>query len=332
MFKVSYGEKPMDTLEKCSLRIDGLSIEHEFETEGANTKKALADCVEESVLFDEALLIENEERNFVDRCADLVSKIDEKRYKTLVLWMIGVMYEFDHDDATVQIAINILVRYLSAVNLTPGMLQLAGVTAIWIADKSVHVYPDKWRRYIGITDDTYTATEIKRMEAVILDKLESRLMLVPRTACSFADHVAERATLAPNDRKFIEYLLCAGFVDPDHLKYRSSLLANAAVLVASVVFQSSRGEGEAAVAVVSRETVEKDRDALALFYDMTALQPAVAFLCRVGSENLLKPSEGGNVHMEDKYKRTHIFYTVTSREELRNRLECIAQALALVAS
>ena len=161
----------------------------------------------------------------------------------------------------------------------------------------------------------------------MFDKLEWRLMLVPMTACSFADHVAERATLTVGNRKFIEYLLCAGFVDREHLKYRSSLLANAAVLVASVVFRS-RDEGAAAAAVVSRETVEKERDALALLYDMTALQAAVAFLCRVGGVNLLRPSEGGNIDMEDRYKRTHMFYTVTSREELRHRLGHIAQALA----
>lgn len=311
----------MDTLEKCASRIDGLSIEQESETETPKAKKALADYGEDSLPFDEAFLAEKEGRCFVDTYADLASKIDERAYKTLVSWMVGVMYEFDHDDAVVQIAVDILVRYLSAVNLTSEMLQLAGVTAIWIADKAVHVYPDGWRRYVDITANTYTKTEIKRMEAAMLNKLEWKLMLVPRTACSFAEHVAQRAALTPGDRKFIEYLLCAGFVDREHLMYRSSLLANAAVLVASVVFLS-RGEGS----VISRETVERERDALELLYDMTALQPAVAFLCRVGGENLLRPSEGGNVDVEDRYRRTHLFYTVTSREELIGRIACVLAA------
>ena len=57
---------------------------------------------------------------------------------------------------TLFLAVNIIDRYLSIVNINRRNLQLVGVTAMQIAGKYEEIYPPNVTEYVFITDYAYS--------------------------------------------------------------------------------------------------------------------------------------------------------------------------------
>ena len=66
-------------------------------------------------------------------------------------------------------------RFLSNMSVLRSKLQLVGATAMYIASKFEEILPPEIADFTYITDDTYTKSQIVRMERLILKILDFNL-------------------------------------------------------------------------------------------------------------------------------------------------------------
>ena len=282
---------------------EGIALDAQTSPMNGIVLSELAKKTIHDVSFDYNAELFRSRENIVDMHDTIIAKINDMQYRLLVSWMIAVMDEWGHHDTAVNVAVDVLNRFLYAVNLTEGLFQLAGMAAIWISDKLVHVYPNTCQQYVNMADDAYTKRELQNMEMMILKTLEWRIMQVTGTSPSFVQHRISRMS-GIVDQKFVEYLLCTGFTDPMHMKYDTSILADAAVFIANAVFDDSNF-GATLKAIADFQPV---------------FTSAIAMLCVVSSLNLRKHNRGGSDHIQDKY--LSIFESYSSRD-ITGRLRII---------
>ncbi|KAF0289800.1 G2/mitotic-specific cyclin-A [Amphibalanus amphitrite] len=89
----------------------------------------------------------------------------------LVDWLVEVNDEYKLNSETLHLAVNYIDRFLSVMTVVRAKLQLVGTTALFIASKFEEIYPPTVKEFVYITDDTYTDTQLKRMEHVMLKML-----------------------------------------------------------------------------------------------------------------------------------------------------------------
>lgn len=89
----------------------------------------------------------------------------------LVDWLVEVCEEYRLQSETLCLAISYIDRFLSFMSVVRGKLQLVGTAAMFIAAKYEEIYPPDVGEFVYITDDTYTKTQVLRMEQLILKVL-----------------------------------------------------------------------------------------------------------------------------------------------------------------
>uniref|UniRef100_A0A499FUV9 Uncharacterized protein n=1 Tax=Anopheles farauti TaxID=69004 RepID=A0A499FUV9_9DIPT len=98
----------------------------------------------------------------------------------LVDWLVEVSEEYKLQGETLALAVSYIDRFLSFMSVVRAKLQLVGTAAIFIAAKYEEIYPPDVSEFVYITDDTYTKTQVLRMEQLIL-KVLSFDLTVPTT-------------------------------------------------------------------------------------------------------------------------------------------------------
>jgi len=66
-------------------------------------------------------------------------------------------------------------RFLSSMSVVRSKLQLVGGTAMYLASKFEEIMPPEISEFVYITDDTYTKSQIVRMERMVLKVLDFNL-------------------------------------------------------------------------------------------------------------------------------------------------------------
>jgi len=101
------------------------------------------------------------------------SSINGKMRGVLVDWLIEVHTQFKLLQETLYMTIYIIDKYLQAEGLTirRNKLQLVGVTAMFIASKVEEMYAPEINDFVYITDNAYSAAEIRQMELKLLNTL-----------------------------------------------------------------------------------------------------------------------------------------------------------------
>ncbi|XP_055534319.1 G2/mitotic-specific cyclin-A [Wyeomyia smithii] len=89
----------------------------------------------------------------------------------LVDWLVEVSEEYRLQGETLCLAISYIDRFLSFMSVVRAKLQLVGTAAMFIAAKYEEIYPPDVGEFVYITDDTYTKTQVLRMEQLILKVL-----------------------------------------------------------------------------------------------------------------------------------------------------------------
>ncbi|EAT48280.1 AAEL000672-PA [Aedes aegypti] len=89
----------------------------------------------------------------------------------LVDWLVEVCEEYRLQSETLCLAISYIDRFLSFMSVVRAKLQLVGTAAMFIAAKYEEIYPPDVGEFVYITDDTYTKTQVLRMEQLILKVL-----------------------------------------------------------------------------------------------------------------------------------------------------------------
>ncbi|KAM9262032.1 G2/mitotic-specific cyclin-B1 [Morus bassanus] len=93
----------------------------------------------------------------------------------LMDWLVQVQIKFRLQQETLYMSVAITDRFLQDNAVSERMLQLVGVTAIFIASKYEEVYAPHIGEFANLTDNTYTTVQICQMEVKILQALNFSL-------------------------------------------------------------------------------------------------------------------------------------------------------------
>ncbi|RUS70051.1 hypothetical protein EGW08_022186 [Elysia chlorotica] len=156
----------------------------------------------------------------------------------LVDWLVEVGEEYKLHRETLFLAVSYIDRFLGLVGVHRPKLQLVGTACMFIAAKYEEIYPPDVSEFVYITDDTYSRSQVIKMESVILKLLEFRLA-VP-TVTWFCERFLE--VIQPSDRckHLAHFLTELTLVEiEDYLLFRPSEIAASAIVLA----RSTVGEG-----------------------------------------------------------------------------------------
>uniref|UniRef100_A0A8D2JD39 Cyclin B1 n=1 Tax=Varanus komodoensis TaxID=61221 RepID=A0A8D2JD39_VARKO len=94
----------------------------------------------------------------------------------LIDWLVQVQMKFKLLQETMYMTVAIIDRFLQVREaVTKKMLQLVGVTAMFIASKYEEMFPPEIGDFAFVTDHTYTKLQIRQMEMKILRSLDFSL-------------------------------------------------------------------------------------------------------------------------------------------------------------
>ncbi|KAJ7335896.1 hypothetical protein JRQ81_013837 [Phrynocephalus forsythii] len=156
----------------------------------------------------------------------------------LIDWLVQVQMKFKLLQETMYMTVAIIDRFLQNNKVAKRMLQLVGVTAMFIASKYEEMFPPEIGDFAFVTDHTYTNLQIRQMEMKILRSLDFNLgrplpLHFLRRASKIAEADIQQHTLA-------KYLMELSLVDYDMVHYPPSQIAAAAFCLATKVLD----EGE----------------------------------------------------------------------------------------
>lgn len=166
------------------------------------------------------------------------SDITDKMRGILLDWLVEVHLKFKLSPETLFLTTNILDRVLEREQVVRGKLQLIGVVALLIAAKYEEIFAPEVRDLVHITDNAFSKEEILGTEAVVLRLLEYNI--TTPSAYVFLGRFAKVAGVNPHTETLAWYLLELALVEYKMLKYRASLVAAAALFLASKIDQKSQ--------------------------------------------------------------------------------------------
>lgn len=136
----------------------------------------------------------------------------------LVDWLVEVSEEYKLHRETLFLAVNYIDRFLSQMSVQRSKLQLVGAASMFLASKYEEIYPPDVGEFAYITDDTYTKSQVLRMESLVL-KVLSFDVAVP-TANWFCDNLLKECNADDKTRALAMFLIETTMVDADvYLKY-----------------------------------------------------------------------------------------------------------------
>ncbi|KAL5290230.1 hypothetical protein ACFFRR_009894 [Megaselia abdita] len=149
----------------------------------------------------------------------------------LVDWLVEVAEEYRLDTETLYLAISYIDRFLSLMSVVRAKLQLVGTAAMYIASKYEEIYPPEVNEFVFITDDTYTKSQVLRMEQIIL-KILSFDLCVP-TNHAFINTYSVLYEMSGEERFLAQYISELSLLEGDpFLQYLPSEVSAAAVALA----------------------------------------------------------------------------------------------------
>jgi len=115
--------------------------------------------------IEEGLVIK---KDFLKGCS-----VNGKMRGVLIDWLVEVHTQFKLLQETLYMTVYIIDKYLQVEGLTirRNKLQLVGVSAMFIASKVEEMYAPEINDFVYITDNAYSAAEIRQMELKLLNTL-----------------------------------------------------------------------------------------------------------------------------------------------------------------
>ncbi|XP_052015944.1 G2/mitotic-specific cyclin-B1 [Apodemus sylvaticus] len=148
----------------------------------------------------------------------------------LIDWLIQVQMKFRLLQETMYMTVSIIDRFMQNSCVPKKMLQLVGVTAMFIASKYEEMYPPEIGDFAFVTNNTYTKHQIRQMEMKILRVLNFSLgrplpLHFLRRASKIGEVDVEQHTLA-------KYLMELSMLDYDMVHFPPSQIAAGAFCLA----------------------------------------------------------------------------------------------------
>ncbi|XP_042306064.1 G2/mitotic-specific cyclin-B1 isoform X2 [Sceloporus undulatus] len=156
----------------------------------------------------------------------------------LIDWLVQVQIKFKLLQETLYMTVAIIDRFLQNNKVAKRMLQLVGVTAMFVASKYEEMFPPEIGDFAFVTDHTYTNLQIRQMEMKILKSLDFNLgrplpLHFLRRASKIGEADIQQHMLA-------KYLMELSLLDYEMVHYPPSQIAAAAFCLSSKVLE----EGE----------------------------------------------------------------------------------------
>lgn len=164
--------------------------------------------------------------NYMQRQRDLAPKMRA----ILVDWMVDVHIKFKLLSETMFLAVNIIDRFLTRVEVKRDKLQLVGVTAMLVASKYEEIYSPEVRDFVYISDRAFSKEEILALEIKILHTL--KFSLTPATPLHFLRRFSKAARSDATTHTLSKYLIELALPEYSMLRFTASTIAAAAVYIA----------------------------------------------------------------------------------------------------
>ncbi|XP_057603717.1 LOW QUALITY PROTEIN: G2/mitotic-specific cyclin-B1-like [Hippopotamus amphibius kiboko] len=154
----------------------------------------------------------------------------------LIDWLVQVQMKFRLLQETMYMSVTIIDRFMQDNCVPKKMLQLVGVTAMFIASKYEEMYPPEIGDFAFVTDNTYTKYQIRQMEMKILRALNFSLgrplpLHFLRRASKIGEVDVELHTLA-------KYLMELTMLDYDMVHFPPSQIAAGAFCLAMKILDN----------------------------------------------------------------------------------------------
>lgn len=155
----------------------------------------------------------------------------------LLDWLIDVQIHFKSSNETLFLCFSLVDAYLALKEISKKRLQLMGITAFSIACKYEEIYPPYLKDLVNITDNTFSDSEILKMESEILNLLHYHFTFP--TCFSFWQMISYQFKLSQIEFDYGCFLMEMYALHPNFNKYLPSLIALA---VAYLVLKSKKYE------------------------------------------------------------------------------------------
>ena len=163
-------------------------------------------------------------------------KIQEKHREKLIDWLFYVCSKFRLLDETAFLCVNLIDRYLSTQDEVPiEMLQIVGISCLFIAGKYQEIYPPELRDYVHISGYNFQKEPILKMECEILKKLKFDILtvnpLVLHERLWFVQATSSKELTSLKYTKTFQlgvFLLKLSLLNYKMLKYAPNVLASSA--------------------------------------------------------------------------------------------------------
>ncbi|KAH8419550.1 hypothetical protein KR222_005226 [Zaprionus bogoriensis] len=146
----------------------------------------------------------------------------------LIDWLVEVAEEYKLDTETLYLSVSYVDRFLSQMSVKRSKLQLVGTAAMYIASKYEEIYPPDVGEFVFLTDDSYTKTQVLRMEQVFL-KILSFNLCTP-TPYVFINTYAVLCDMPEKLKSLTLYICELSLLEGDsYMQYLPSLMSAAAL-------------------------------------------------------------------------------------------------------
>uniref|UniRef100_A0A8I3MVX6 G2/mitotic-specific cyclin-B1 n=1 Tax=Canis lupus familiaris TaxID=9615 RepID=A0A8I3MVX6_CANLF len=171
----------------------------------------------------------------------LVCEVTRNMRAILIDWLVQVQMKFRLLQETMYVTVSIIDRFTQKNCVPKKMLQLVGVTAMFIASKYEEMYPPEIGDFAFVTDNTYTKHQIRQMEMKILRSLNFGLGHPPplhflRRASKIGEVDVEQHILA-------KYLMELSMLDYDMVHFPPSQIAAGAFCLALKILNNGEWTG-----------------------------------------------------------------------------------------
>jgi hypothetical protein len=164
----------------------------------------------------------------------LPTEVKDTSRAFLVEWIIDVHRKFRLMPETLYVTVFLIDQFLSLQQIKKSQLHILGVTSLLIATKYEEIYPPELKDLLQVSENKFTRAEVLKMELDMLSVLQFQVQ-VP-TSYRFLERFRKLSLVTANDDKmffFAQYLQEIALLDASLLKYRSSEIAAASLILAA---------------------------------------------------------------------------------------------------
>jgi len=161
-------------------------------------------------------------------------KVTPKNRSTLIDWLINVHRTFKLLPETLHLTIRLLDTYCNEANPPNKILQLIGVTCLWIACKFEEIYVPNTDDILYLTENAFDLHELCECERSITMTLQFDLN--PPTSLAFLKRAAKVSHINSKPYNLAKYILELTFLEYPLTHYFPSLQAAAALYLSLIIY------------------------------------------------------------------------------------------------